>query len=189
MNHAHLVAAVIFAAAAIWFFGQGKLWAVYVCVVAGAAYMAHLYWQEKISLRYIDWALTTPVIVYIIMSIDGGYSTGVKLAVAAADLGMVVCGWLGSIYGMAGNKYQLFYWFAAGCVFFLPVFWVLVEITRRSKKHWAVAALTLSIWLMYPVVYLLEALGLYNVELVIIVLDLLAKIGVGTLPYIPLFDP
>ena len=185
-----LIAAIIFGIALIVFAVQGKWAAVYVCGIAGGAY-ALMWWKSQSHsqtetkhasvfdspVRYLDWALTTPIIVYAIMSgLDHGPSEIEKMAIVAADIGMIVCGWLGSRYPK-----HLVFWFACGCVLFIPVFYTLLQISRRGGKHVAVAILTLSIWLLYPVVYILDARNMMDVGSIVVIIDIVAKVGFGIL--------
>lgn len=207
LNPNHL-ASIVFVIAIVYFFLNDAYIPAYVCAVAGATYI-HTSLQTSNSnsndknttttspldkpARYIDWALTTPLIIYVIMDLSNIFTEEQKIAVAIADLGMIAAGYMGT----QQPQYTV-PWFIAGSILFAPVLYSLVLVMQNSINNssnksnsninintaFIVAALTLTIWLVYPFLYIFCK---YNIlptdasQWIVVVLDMVAKVGFGLL--------
>jgi bacteriorhodopsin len=139
-----------------------------------------VYWA-----RYVDWALTTPLILLnlcLLAGVDGAHT----LMAIVADLVMVLAG-LFAAYGTDGTA-QKWGWFTISCLGYLFVVWhVGLQGTRmvqnkggRVAKLWAsVAIYSLAVWAAYPIIWGIATLShktSVDTEILIYaVLDILAK--------------
>lgn len=150
--------------------------------------------------RYLDWVITTPLLLIGLLGIglaavrQGGEAVrqrnGLIGGVIGADILMILTGLFGALSLDSTHKYV---WFAVSCVFFLGVLAVIWGPVRASANAQGrpVAALygrLLSIltvlWFIYPVLWLLGTEGTSSISLntevvVFTVIDLLAKVGFG----------
>jgi bacteriorhodopsin len=113
--------------------------------------------------RYIDWLVTTPLLLLDLGAL-AGLSTEDMLMLVALDVLMVLCGFAG---GLSHGNSTIIMW-VLGCAFFLPIVFDLA-VTFRAKAKMVGAAesacydklvvLTVLLWTAYPVVF---ALGEYK---------------------------
>ena len=183
INIPNTIASIVFIIATTYFLFKHEWVAAYICAIAGSAYIFMVIKSDtntdplNRSARYLDWALTTPLTVYIILGL-AGFSEREKLIIAGADLAMIFAGWMGT-----KQPQNMLMWFTVGCLLFLPVFYYLFLVTRK-KGHAAVAILTLVVWLIYPIVYIIDRYKLIDkaaIEWFLIILDMTAKVGYGIL--------
>lgn len=139
-----------------------------------------VYWA-----RYVDWSITTPLLLLdlcLLAGIDGGHT----LMAIAADLIMILTG-LFAAYGSEQNI-QKWGWYAISCIAYLFVIWHLVlhgsmnakSKGERIKKLFAsLAAFTLILWTIYPIVWgIADGSRKASVDVEIVgyaILDVLAK--------------
>ena len=120
--------------------------------------------------RYIDWSITTPLLL-LGLSITALGSPGAAGALVAALLGadilMIVTGFFSDV-SPAGSLAKLT-WYLISCGAFLAVFYVLWGPLLRMAKTRSVeagriyqrnAAILSVLWLLYPVVFLLGSEGM-----------------------------
>lgn len=134
--------------------------------------------------RYVDWALTTPLILLDLALLAGidGFNILVTLF---ADLVMVFTGWF---FALAQTKGQRWGWYAMACVAFLVVVHQLAIPGRRAvankDKHVAgifafLASYTLVVWALYPIVWAIgDGARKWSVDgeiIALAVVDILAK--------------
>jgi len=162
----------------------------YLSMYSGVGYM----WGEEYGTdelrpvyyaRYIDWILTTPLMVWDVLALAGAASDEVMLCVGV-DMLMIGFGVIGA-QTPGGMKWPFF---VVGCLAYVHVVQTLMKFTGYSKYGEAarklyerVAMLTIGLWTFYPVVWIL-AEGTRtvspNVEaLFYMVLDVLSKCVFG----------
>ena len=122
--------------------------------------------------RYGDWALTTPLMLLAIL-LATKTPLSLILLVLLSDVLMIGAGFLGA---QATDKAVKIRYFMAGMVLFLPVLYVLL--TQKEKT--AAILLTLCVWSLYPIVYLLDEQEVIDETLTSVsyaVMDMVSKIG------------
>lgn len=142
-------------------------------------YFREIYWA-----RYIDWALTTPLLL-LDLSLLAGLSGANILVAIVADVIMVLAG-LFAAYGKHDS--QKWGWYAWACIAYLVVVYqigingrtVVANKDGKTKAFYAsIAGYTLILWTIYPIIWALsEGAHVINVDSEIIayaVLDILAK--------------
>lgn len=133
--------------------------------------------------RYVDWALTTPLLL-LDLGLLAGMSGGHIIMAISADLIMVLTGLFAAFPDTNTQKWG---WYTISCAAFLVVIWHLAINGRRAASaHGAVGGLytslavyTVLIWTAYPIVWGLSEGGrIISVDAEVIVyaiLDILAK--------------
>ena len=127
---------------------------------------------NRSAYRYGDWALTTPLMLLAIL-LATKTPLSLILLVLLSDVLMIGAGFLGA---QATDKTVKIRYFMAGMVLFLPVLYVLL--TQKEKT--AAILLTLCVWSLYPIVYLLdeqEVIGTEVTNVSYAVMDMVSKIG------------
>lgn len=138
-----------------------------------------VYWA-----RYVDWAITTPLLLLDLMLL-AGLNGGHMFMAITADLIMILTG-LFAAYGH-GNA-QKWGWYTIACIAYLVVIWHLVIHGRAmafgksgnvGKFFAAISGYTLILWTAYPIIWAIaDGSLILNVDQEIIayaVLDILAK--------------
>jgi len=142
-------------------------------------------YREVYWARYVDWSLTTPLLL-LDLALLAGLSGGHILIAIIADIIMILTG-LFAAFGSEGTP-QKWGWYAIACIAYLVVIWILAYHGRATafKKSGkvgnffaAIGGFTLVIWTVYPVVWGI-ADGSRNVDvdgeiIAYAVLDVLAK--------------
>lgn len=142
-----------------------------VTIVSGLAYFA-MAASEEGSLtgpytyrtvyyaRYVDWAITTPLLL-LELALISGLSLTSTLFVLLTDELMIISGLIGTLDYKSNFRWA---WFGFGVVFWLPILKELMVDARRSahQKSERVAHVfetllvwTLFLWTLYPVVWTL----------------------------------
>lgn len=132
--------------------------------------------KRLLQFRYADWAVTTPLILAVLLA-RRRMSVPKITFVVVADVLMVVCGYLGKCEPDARKRAM---WFSLGMVLFLPVVLALLHASNGSRA----AAISLCVWSAYPAVWVLSDLRKITTATeddVTAVLDVVAKVGVGLL--------
>ena len=110
-----------------------------------------VYWA-----RYVDWSLTTPLLL-LDLALLAGMNGGNILMALVADLIMILTG-LFAAFGAEGTP-QKWGWYAIACFAYLIVIWQLAVHGRATamskggkvgKFFAAIAGFTLVIWTVYP---------------------------------------
>ena len=147
-------------------------------------------------LRYIDWLITTPLIVNKFPELlDGKESTAVAMLVIIADMIMILFGFAGetSINNAKGATFMGWAMFGVGCIAWLFIIFVLyTSVTNASANKLdpikaGLSRLKLFIvfgWAIYPLGFLLSLLSNHpdmriSRELVYNFADLFNKVGFG----------
>jgi bacteriorhodopsin len=134
--------------------------------------------------RYIDWSLTTPLLL-LDLAILAGVSGANILVAIVADVIMILTG-LFAAYGKEGG--QKWAWYAMACVAFLVIIYVLGVAGRRNAAardskvlsfFSSIGLFTLLVWTAYPIIWGIgEGARKMSVDGEIIayaILDILAK--------------
>jgi sensory rhodopsin len=152
--------------------------------------------QYPTELRYIDWLITTPLIVNKFPELLGGEEAGaIALLVIVADVMMILFGFAGeaSINSAKGATATGWAMFGVGCLAWMFIIFVLYSaVSNVSAKKLApirngLARLKLFIvfgWLIYPLGFLLTLISnspdmRVSRELVYNIADLFNKVGFG----------
>ncbi|KAF2021999.1 family A G protein-coupled receptor-like protein [Aaosphaeria arxii CBS 175.79] len=135
--------------------------------------------------RYIDWALTTPLLL-LDLSLLAGLNGGHILMAIVADVIMILTG-LFAAFGSEGTP-QKWGWYTIACIAYLVVIWHLVVNGRAqaaaksnevAKFFFAIGGFTILVWTAYPIVWgFADGARTLSVDGEIIayaVLDILAK--------------
>ena len=136
--------------------------------------------------RYADWTLSTPIITYYLAML-AGTRVRTRIAAVAANALMILTGYVAAV--TAGTAKWLF--FALSSLFFLGLLYLYLRTFDRAIEEnpetshglfRSLRDLTVSVWSLYPVVFLLgpSGVGLLQVadhDFVIVFLDLTAKVG------------
>jgi len=139
--------------------------------------------------RYVDWAITTPLLLLdlsLLAGIDGAHT----LMAVVADLFMVLAG-LFAAFG-DDRTIQRWGWYAIACIAYLVVVWhvalhgskaVRAKGQRVTKLFTSLAAFTLIVWTVYPIVWgVADGARKASVDAEIMayaVLDILSKVVFG----------
>ncbi|KAI0197650.1 bacteriorhodopsin [Astrocystis sublimbata] len=141
--------------------------------------------REIFYARYIDWAITTPLLLLELL-LTAGVSTPTILVTILADLIMIVCGLIGAL---TQTRYKWgFFTFGTAALFFIA-YELLFDARRHAnvlggdpkKTFWTCGVLLLGLWFLYPIAWGLSEGG--NVihpdsEAIFYgILDVFAKIG------------
>ena len=160
----------------------------YFCMARGEGYIVAPNGRWVYWVRYVDWALTTPLLLLDMANLAGASRTLTAMVIIFDEL-MIVLG-LASVLSLMSSG-TTWGWFALGNVAFLPILYlVLVDYQRYKRPEVAVAymsqALYLAVlWVMYPI-----AVGLgtesstisSDAETIwIVILDVLAKTVFGSI--------
>ncbi len=142
--------------------------------------------------RYIDWIVTTPLLLYSLVT-SGLQGTGIKrtgmlVGLLGADVYMILTGFVAGLTDRPSLKWSFY---ACSCASFLAIYALLfgpykkLTATGPHGADFAKKAVVLSaIWLAYPIVFLLGQEGARAwppiVDAVLFtILDLLAKVAYG----------
>lgn len=140
--------------------------------------------REVYYARYIDWALTTPLLL-LDLSFLAGLNGAAIFSAIAADLIMILGGLFAAFSYRSSTKWG---WYAIACIAYLWVLYSLV-ITGRStarakgntvsRFYTLIAGYTIILWTAYPIVWAIaDGSRILSVDAEIIayaVLDVLAK--------------
>lgn len=150
--------------------------------------------RELLFARYIDWSVTTPLLLLALSLTalrDLRKRLGLVLALIGADIYMILTGLLAAYSPTSSTEKWIWYLVSSGA--FLAVYWVLWGPMRAEAERSGTAvvykrnATILSIvWFIYPLVFLFGTDGLLIISpalsaLCFTVLDLVAKVGYGLL--------
>ncbi len=151
--------------------------------------------------RYIDWAITTPLLLLGLMTVglprlrkpeDARERNALIWGVIGADLVMIVTGAIAALTVDDGVKYV---WYAIGCIaFFVVLYAIFVPIRTAARERGPEAAglydrllfVLTALWFTYPIVWVLgtegsEVLSLTTEVGIFAIVDVLAKVAFGLL--------
>jgi len=143
----------------------------------------HVY-RQVFWARYVDWSLTTPLLLLDLAFLAGMNGADILVAVIA-DLVMVLTGLFAAYGTTEGQKWG---WYAMACFAYLVLVYQLAVAGRRSvmskdsataKLFGSIGGFTLILWTLYPIVWgISDGAQKWSVDTEIIsyaVLDVLAK--------------
>ena len=154
------------------------------------------------QLRYMDWAITTPLLLLkttTMLKIQPHQAKGAITALLLADFFMILTGYVGeqqlSATGEILDGPKLI-WGAISTVGYLIVPVVLLQLWRRlgaqarpveQRAFRLLALTTVTTWGVYPIGYMLtviDGLDLNWIHIAFSVADVVNKVGVGTVAYL-----
>lgn len=145
--------------------------------------------------RYIDWLITTPLLLVdlaLLALVNPARNTGFVIGLIVLDVFMILTGLLA---GSLGPGFGGGFWFIVSTIAMIVLLYLVAtrlfsEASRQGGAAQQVfrtlAYLTLVLWSLYPVVWLLgtegfSVVGSTGEVLLFLILDVLAKIGFGIL--------
>ncbi|ORY64825.1 bacteriorhodopsin [Pseudomassariella vexata] len=147
--------------------------------VVTEVYKREVYWA-----RYVDWSLTTPLLLLDLCLLAGLNGASITVAVVS-DVIMIMTG-LFAAFGQTGG--QRWGWYAIACIAYLVVIYQLgyngrYAVSNKDNKtrsfFSAIAGFTFVLWTLYPIVWgVADGARIFNVDTEIIayaILDILAK--------------
>ncbi len=149
--------------------------------------------REFLFARYIDWSLTTPILLLglTMTALHGAHRrAGLVAGLLASDVVMILTG---LFYGMSVDPFAKWMWFITSCVAFLAIYYILFvamrkeAMTRDRERRDAYARnvpILSVLWLLYPIFVFLGPDGIYAwsatlTTAVIVILDLTSKVAYG----------
>jgi bacteriorhodopsin len=136
-------------------------------------------WKDITKTRYVDWAITTPLMLVVLCSVLG-LNTNVKvkgltiLSIIALNYLMLYTGYLGEV-GQMGRLASMIVGFIPFVILFSIVFTVFI-LPKYVYANYVLFSVFVSIWALYGVVYMLSE-EYKNIAMNI--LDCIAKCFVG----------
>ncbi|CAN5908297.1 sensory rhodopsin II [soil metagenome] len=142
--------------------------------------------------RYIDWTITTPLLLLGLAWValgTLGRNPQIVIGLVVADVAMILTGLLSGAWS-GGFKW---FWFVISFIFFIAVLfliWGPLQSAARSgaspeaSLFYPLASILTVVWLAYPVVFLIGTQGVSVISIgfevfLYAVLDILAKVGFG----------
>lgn len=144
--------------------------------------------------RYIDWLVTTPLLLLdlALLALPRGFPgrSAVIATLLGADIYMILTGFAASFIR---TNYRWAF-FAMSCIGFLVVLYTIVmkltpQAARRGEEarglYSKLAPMLMGLWICYPIVWALSATGwgvfsLFVTTLLFTILDVAAKVGYGS---------
>jgi bacteriorhodopsin len=150
-----------------------KPWLSVIPAVAAVAYLNMI--RDKVNTikyRYLDWAITTPLILIALLSANK-FPLKWIVALVFADLLMIYFGYKAS-QEQDDRKRNLNFWIS--CAAFVPIVYSLVKCKYTKYAKY----LTLIIWLLYPIIWYVNNKKELSQDLTTCtyaVMDVSAKVG------------
>merc|ERR1712070_302702 len=140
----------------------------YLTMALGHGYVTKCNGRDFYYARYVDWALTTPIMLYEFVRISARGDGLMQTFMVLIDVFMIVAGLIGEL--IEGSKRWAFFGFSM--LAFLPIMWFLCSLasdinggmglcgsnasdTESQKLYKRVAAITLISWIGYPIIWIL----------------------------------
>jgi bacteriorhodopsin len=153
-------------------FGPTPLLALIPAIACVAYGLIGAYPEQADLWRYSNWLLTMPLMLVAILYANGA-PLDVILSVVVLDVMMVVSGYIAT---KVKSPVEANVYYSAGLLAFLPIALVLFQQTQNR----IVAYLTLGVWMLYPLVYVLRKTALVEEKYATLaygILDVIAKVG------------
>jgi len=131
---------------------------------------------DRQKAHYLSWFLTTPIMLWLIFSLNHLSLGNMTLMILLNQL-MIVSGYFAAVDLEEGNEKSAWNWFWLGCFAFLPIVYQLLIFS----EGFALIVLTLITWSAYPVVWWADAEKLISTDTRDIsysFLDLTSKAGI-----------
>ena len=149
--------------------------------------------REFLFARYVDWSVTTPVLLLALSmtALHGAHHrAGLVAGLIASDVVMILTG---LFFGLSDDPVAKWTWYTTSCVAFLAVYYILFgpmraeaqsRNTARRDAYTRNLPILAILWLIYPIVVILgpDGLKIWSATLAtacITVLDLVAKVVYG----------
>jgi len=163
-----------------------------ICGFAGVAYtimtLGHGYTivdgRPLYYIRYVDWIITTPLLLYDICKV-GGCPTAQIVLLTFLDIFMI-------IFGVSAGLLRCWTLFGLGCICFIPILIALCGgLSKQASNAPAdvknvlmrLCGLTAITWVLYPVVWIIcEGLNIVSMDTEVVIyaiLDVISKCGFG----------
>jgi bacteriorhodopsin len=140
----------------------------YLTMALGHGYVTKCNARDFYYARYVDWALTTPIMLYEFVRISARGDGLMQTFMVLIDVFMIVAGLIGEL--IEGSERWAFFGFSM--LAFLPIMWFLCSLasdvnggmglcgsnasdTESQKLYKRVAAITLISWIGYPIIWIL----------------------------------
>lgn len=126
--------------------------------------------------HYLAWFLTTPVMLFLIFSLNN-YPAFASLILILLNQLMIYAGYIA--YTQKDEK-KLWDWFTLGCLAFLPIVYQLIQF----EEGFSLVLLTLITWSLYPIVWYLSHKQIIEIPLRNVMysgLDFTSKAGLVSL--------
>lgn len=169
--------------------------AISITVIAATAYLAMAMGmgrmtfngEEVVVARYIDWLLTTPLILAL-LGILANANRSLIATLIGVDIYMIAAGLLGAI---ADRLFASLIWWALGTVAFLVLLYLILGALSTAAEEMpddvsgmftTLRNLTIVLWSIYPIIWVLGGHGFEVLPEVaeeggIVALDVMAKVG------------
>jgi len=138
--------------------------------------------------RYIDWLLTTPLILLNLHALSGVSGASIFSSIAA-DVIMILSGWFAAVSHSKGEKWG---WYTIAIISFLWIVYTLLitgTTSARAKTsasvnrfYTTIAGYSVVVWIAYPIIWAISSRRILSVDGEIIayaVLDILSKVVFG----------
>ena len=142
-------------------------------------------WTEITQMRYVDWCITTPMMLLTLCLVLGTNSKvpvtlSTILSVVALNYAMIAAGYMGEMKQIDRTVSDVVGYVAFFAMFFL-IYYVFV-MPRKCFDNYVLYGLYLGIWSIYGIAYMLDE---ENKNIIMNILDLTAKclIGLGLWVY------
>jgi len=168
-----------------------------ITVIAATAYLAmamgmgrlSFNGEEVVVVRYIDWLLTTPLIIAL-LGILADADRSLIATLVGVDIYMIAAGFLGAI---ADGVFASLVWWALGSIAYLILLYLLLGALSSAADELpddvsdiftTLRNLTVVLWSVYPVIWILGGQGFGLLPAVaeqggIVALDVLSKVVFG----------
>ncbi|ETS82424.1 hypothetical protein PFICI_04300 [Pestalotiopsis fici W106-1] len=150
----------------------------------GQHVVKHVINRQVFWARYVDWTLTTPLLL-LDLSLLAGLNGASILVAVVADVIMVLTGLFAAFSNTDGQKWG---WYAIACIAYLVIVYQLAQNGRRTVAtkdnktrafYSSIGAFTLLLWTLYPIIWgVADGARIVGVDGEIVayaVLDILAK--------------
>jgi len=112
--------------------------------------------REFYYARYVDWAITTPMMIWELVHINAGViKDSEKAFMYAIDILMIISGLIGALI-CQDHKWAFF---GFSILTFIPLLWFLCNLRSRAKEeenrtYNQIATITVVTWFFYPIVWI-----------------------------------
>jgi len=160
---------ILLSSSAYFLFVKADIHLVFIPLIASLAYFFMIKDpRNEEKYRYIDWALTTPLMLYGILNVNRTPLT-TTLSLILLDLLMI-----GSfVLGMIGPADL---WFVPGILFLLPILYYIFHLDKNKPAIYFFTFL----WALYPIIWIMDkdnTLTQTDSSNIYSVLDTIAKVG------------
>merc|ERR1740115_551771 len=140
----------------------------YLTMALGYGYTTKCNGRDFYYARYVDWAITTPIMLWDLVTIaDGTHSHEVdRIFLVVIDFIMIIAGLVGEL--IEGTEKWAFFGFSM--LLFVPIMWFLCELANTTVANGEsrtpvqelfrrIAAITIISWMGYPIIWVLASVS------------------------------